>query len=544
VGGGGTSQPLAVSGALTQLSDTRTQADTSFAAAECIRFKGKWDNVTKKCTFNSSVVLDPTVTVWDGGGKPCPTGTNYNKQGLCVKVTTPEAEQDKIRKALKNNPLEADNTELDQRYLRLAEGHTKFMYEVNNGQLGKLIENSTGITDEKPNKTMWAMFVLANEPDIVNKVKLFVAAPELYDARNQKISGFVSERNSTDPERSVLALATTHPDKNGDFDTAWAYHVVVHEGAHIPTVAPKIYTDIDYTKTSCSAYLWLYGSPVWGSCFKANTLTSNFVKEFYVRSGNLYSTIQGTEPAYVSEYAKTRPIEDIAETYSSFKLEPKPADDTIANKKILYFYMHDLYGNTKDMTYVKDAFVDAIYAEIASRGKDSDNDGLNDNVELHRGTNPNKKDSDEDGTPDNKDADAEGDGHIDTQNADADGDGKPNYEDDDDDGDGRLDPDDDDDNGDGTLDTRQNSIGDDVPVSSQDTGSGYDPVNDPVTSDAQVNVGTDPFDPSTNSGASNDTSAQDQTSQPSGTQTTDTTSSGFWTDANNDYIPDTLEFWK
>ncbi len=521
---------------------SKMSADVSYMSAECVRFKGKWDNINKKCTFSRTVVLDPTVTVWDGGSKPCPTGSNYNKQGVCVKVTTPEAERDKIEKRLKNKPQEADQTEIDQRYLSLAEGHTKFVYEVNNGQLVRLIGNSTESKDEKPNKTMWAMFVLANEPDIVNKIKLFVAAPEIYDISNRKLGGFVSQRNGADQERSVLALATNHLDENGNFDTVWAYQIVTHEGAHIPTAAPRLYDLIDFTKKSCSTFLWTFGNPVYGSCFKANTLTSNFVQEFYVRSGNSYSTIQGITPEFVSEYAGTRPTEDIAETYSTFKLLPKPSDDTIASQKIRYFYTHDLYGNTKDMTYVKDAFIDALYAEVRSRGQDSDRDGLNDIVEMHRGTNPNKSDTDGDGAPDNQDVDAEGDGYIDTQNADVDDDGDPNYRDTDDDGDGTPDQDDADDNGDGITDTRQNGIGDEEVITQPDeAGSGYDPVTDPSSPDPQVNIGTDPFDPTTVTGSNNIVDSGEQATQES---VTDTPSDGFWTDTDNDYIPDSLEFWK
>jgi hypothetical protein len=44
------------------------------------------------------------------------------------------------------------------------------------------------------------------------------------------------------------------------------------------------------------------------------------------------------EDRFLTDYAATNPEEDIAETFSFFVLSPRPAGDTIAEKKILFFY--------------------------------------------------------------------------------------------------------------------------------------------------------------------------------------------------------------
>lgn len=44
------------------------------------------------------------------------------------------------------------------------------------------------------------------------------------------------------------------------------------------------------------------------------------------------------EDRFVSEYASTNPGEDIAETWAHFVLAPKPTGNTVADKKVLFFY--------------------------------------------------------------------------------------------------------------------------------------------------------------------------------------------------------------
>jgi hypothetical protein len=41
---------------------------------------------------------------------------------------------------------------------------------------------------------------------------------------------------------------------------------------------------------------------------------------------------------FVSAYAASQPLEDIAETWTAFIIQPKPTGDTIADQKVLFFY--------------------------------------------------------------------------------------------------------------------------------------------------------------------------------------------------------------
>jgi len=64
--------------------------------------------------------------------------------------------------------------------------------------------------------------------------------------------------------------------------------------------------------------------------------------EFESDEQEYYEALEGFYEKYkdrfVTDYAVTRPEEDIAESFSFFILAPKPAGDTIAEQKILFFY--------------------------------------------------------------------------------------------------------------------------------------------------------------------------------------------------------------
>ncbi|MBI3151573.1 MAG: hypothetical protein HYZ21_05540, partial [Chloroflexi bacterium] len=46
------------------------------------------------------------------------------------------------------------------------------------------------------------------------------------------------------------------------------------------------------------------------------------------------------EDRFVTSYAATNPEEDIAEAFTFFVFGPTPAGDTIAEKKVLFFYQY------------------------------------------------------------------------------------------------------------------------------------------------------------------------------------------------------------
>jgi len=67
---------------------------------------------------------------------------------------------------------------------------------------------------------------------------------------------------------------------------------------------------------------------------------------FYNLLDDFYDTY---EDQFLTDYAPTSPVEDIAESFAFFVLSPKPGLDSIANEKILFFYEYpelvELRGN-------------------------------------------------------------------------------------------------------------------------------------------------------------------------------------------------------
>ncbi len=43
---------------------------------------------------------------------------------------------------------------------------------------------------------------------------------------------------------------------------------------------------------------------------------------------------------FITPYAATSPEEDIAETWAYFVLNARPADDSVAHRKVLFFYAY------------------------------------------------------------------------------------------------------------------------------------------------------------------------------------------------------------
>ena len=152
-----------------------------------------------------------------------------------------------------------------------------------------------------------------------------------------------------------------------DFDSAYsATDILSHEYGHILTLNdtqvyeigygyqdPMTRTEFDskrgqcsgnfftgYECTAASSYLNQFGSRFW----------SEEVYETWANAFLLYDKEEGTYDAalhdfyskypdqFVSEYAATNPVEDIAESWTEFVMRPKPTGTSIADQKVQFFY--------------------------------------------------------------------------------------------------------------------------------------------------------------------------------------------------------------
>ncbi len=185
--------------------------------------------------------------------------------------------------------------------------------------------------------------------------------------------GFLSEYIIfTDGESNILAsvsLTDRSPQKwrlNVDIQDATdprdLTYTLVHEFGHLLTLNPEqvppsdaIFNDPSnddiYTQEAeacpnyfpgegCSvpeSYINLFVNRFWGELFEdwqyVNDSTTD--DEYYDRYWDFYDKYQDQ---FVTDYAPTSPEEDIAESFTHFVLMPKPAGNSIAEEKVLFFY--------------------------------------------------------------------------------------------------------------------------------------------------------------------------------------------------------------
>lgn len=89
--------------------------------------------------------------------------------------------------------------------------------------------------------------------------------------------------------------------------------------------------------SKAKSYINLFEKRFWGKIYDEWAKIDNIDDEesYYNSLERFYKKYRDQ---FVTDYAPTSPEEDIAETWSYFILKPKPADQTIADKKVLFFY--------------------------------------------------------------------------------------------------------------------------------------------------------------------------------------------------------------
>ena len=176
----------------------------------------------------------------------------------------------------------------------------------------------------------------------------------------------------TDGEDNVLAaVAQTYDDPSlwglevdiaDSQDYYYLSYTLVHEFAHLLTLGPhqvppseavfnnpddnEIYLDEVsacpnfFPGEGCAnseSYINLYYDQFWAGIYEEwNTINLEEDDEiYYQRLDDFYYKYQDQ---FLTDYASTHPAEDIAESFSFFVFSEKPAGDTIAEQKILFFY--------------------------------------------------------------------------------------------------------------------------------------------------------------------------------------------------------------
>ena len=165
------------------------------------------------------------------------------------------------------------------------------------------------------------------------------------------------EHYSSPPEAWALVVDSADVSKPRDLT-----FTLLHEFGHLLTLNGSQVTpnqavldnpdDLQvYEKeaASCGSYFAA------GGCSRPDSYINQFFDRFWTKLFGEWSAVNAARndadytallaqfyrshpTQFVTFYASTSPEEDMAETWSSFVLNPKPVDDSVAHEKILFFY--------------------------------------------------------------------------------------------------------------------------------------------------------------------------------------------------------------
>jgi hypothetical protein len=240
-------------------------------------------------------------------------------------------------------------------------GITLAVYPVNGDHIGyaKLMEDIPAWLwpyqeDTAMHERTWHFFADIIPPEWRDELKGFRAMTDGPD--NTLASIYQTDQ---DPDHWVLEV-----DVLDNFDPATLAETSFHELAHLislnstqvtPDIAvyenPDDQKVFDQEKADCptyfvaegcahsDSYLYQFVKKFWGGLFDEWSKI-NAIQNAEERSKALLDFYHAHKDEFVSSYASTNPVEDLADSFAAFILAPDPHGEghTIAEQKILFFY--------------------------------------------------------------------------------------------------------------------------------------------------------------------------------------------------------------
>ena len=181
--------------------------------------------------------------------------------------------------------------------------------------------------------TVWETFVRVVTPDFASEV---MSQYRVGDAPDSDTLAYVYQDD--DPDYWILAANLATSENEADLVAT-----LVHEYAHILTLAG---TEMDIEATTCDTLELSEG------CARDDSYLLAFEREFWEGYGDDAPTLDNDdadvaydfylahEDDFVSDYAATNAVEDIAECFSAFVLEDRPSGDAVTARKIDFFWQY------------------------------------------------------------------------------------------------------------------------------------------------------------------------------------------------------------
>ncbi|MCT4595745.1 MAG: hypothetical protein N4A57_15970 [Anaeromicrobium sp.] len=219
------------------------------------------------------------------------------------------------------------------------EGEILGQYDVVGGKINfpKDVDSS--------HKKLWHKVLKTYANTHLSKITSFSITTDGKDGISGSIAP-IDDKNKTfdlslDPEDSF--------DSKGNLIGRELDHTLVHELFHIVTLSNDQMKDIidntgatltiDEGTTEEKSYLNTFHEKFWKDiyeeCLSIEKLKAESPEEAEDLSIKFYEKYSDQ---FVTDYAASNSVEDIAESFTYFVLDPKPQNNSIKNKKILFFY--------------------------------------------------------------------------------------------------------------------------------------------------------------------------------------------------------------
>ncbi len=230
------------------------------------------------------------------------------------------------------------------------------LYSVTNGNITKVRdyrvtgENLSYQRDVAKHNEIWDLVTKIAPANQLERISEFM----IYNGRVAGSSGFIVKK-SADLSKWQLGLAIDKAYEGGFNSNGELAYTIIHEYGHILTLN---HTQLDATvsERSCTTYY-----PVEG-CSYENSYINEMYDLYWKDIENEHRAAQSSQSdqmafytrhsdRFVTNYASTNPIEDIAEVFSVFiTSDEKPTGNSIADRKVLLMYESSELVNFREHT--------------------------------------------------------------------------------------------------------------------------------------------------------------------------------------------------
>jgi len=196
-------------------------------------------------------------------------------------------------------------------------------------------------TADETTESVWDMFVRIVTPEVAGSV---IRDFRVGESESSDTLAYVIQTD--DPAQWTLVVNLAYAS-----DEDLLLSTLIHEYAHILSLSPG-QTDPD--SWSCDTLQLDEG------CAEPDSALWEFDQEFWAGYGSdapdpgnadadiAYEFYLAHEDDFVSDYAATNVVEDFAESFMTFVLEPEPDSDTMVARKLLFFWDRPEYLAIRD----------------------------------------------------------------------------------------------------------------------------------------------------------------------------------------------------